>query len=166
MKVKKYIQFINESSDYLLKVKDFISIPKELNDIFDICKNEVDLSNGDLLIIGFYSKILFDCLMQNKNLTYGEVDIISEVRNNIVKSNDEKEVKLQYNKITKPTHILPAYLLKMLNQYKEINFIDEKLNKYFFDIITNLIKEKLTNTSSNYSITFKKKLLNSKIKVS
>ena len=45
------------------RLKNIISIPQELNDIFKICKNEIDLSNGDLSMIGFYSKLYFDCLM-------------------------------------------------------------------------------------------------------
>jgi hypothetical protein len=61
-KVKNFKEFVNESNDNLLRLKDIISIPQELNDVFDICKNERDLSNGDLSIIGLYSKIFFDCL--------------------------------------------------------------------------------------------------------
>jgi hypothetical protein len=165
-KVKNFKQFINESNDNLLRLKDIISIPQELNDVFDICKNEIDLSNGDLSIIGLYSKIFFDCLMQHNKLTSGRVDIISDVKNILVKSNDEREVKLQYKQITKPSHILPADLLKMLTDYKEIDFIDEKLQKYrIIDVMIQLVQDILTGTS-RYSISFKKQLLNSKINVS
>ena len=34
----------------LIRLRDIISIPQELNDIFEICKNEVELSGG-----GFYT---------------------------------------------------------------------------------------------------------------
>ncbi len=164
-KVKNFGQFLNENTDNQLRLKDIISIPQELKDIFDICKNEIDLSNSDLSILQLYSKIYFDCLMQHYNLTSGGVDIILDVRNYIIKSSNEKEVKLQYNKITKPTHILPADLLKMLTDYKEINFVDEKLQKYrIVDIMISLVKSLFTNTT-HYSVSFKKKLLNSKIKV-
>ncbi len=164
-KVKNFKDFVNKGNDNLLILKDIISIPQELNDVFDICKNEIDLSNNDLLIIGLYSKIFFDCLMQHNKLTYGRVDIISDVKNILVKSNDEREVKLQYKQITKPTHILSASLLKMLTDYKEIDFIDEKLQKYrIIDVVSQLIQDILTGTS-RYSISFKKILLNSKIRV-
>lgn len=164
-KVKNFKQFVNENIDSQLRLKDIIYIPQELNDIFEICKNEIDLSNGDLSMIGFYSKLYFDCLMLHNNLTSGRVNIISDVRSSLLRSNDEKEAKFQYKRITKPTHILPASLLKMLTDYKKIDFIDEKLQKYrIIDIMINLVKDLLTNTS-HYSISFKKQLLNSKIKV-
>jgi hypothetical protein len=157
---------LNENNDNLLRLIDIISIPQELNDVFDICKNEIDLSNGDLSIIELYSKIFFDCLMQHNKLTYGRVDIISDVKNSLVKSNDEREVKLQYKQITKPTHILQADLLKMWNDYKEIDFIDEKLQEYrIIDVMIKLVQDILTG-KSRYSISFKKQLLNSKINVS
>lgn len=156
---------IKENNREILRLRDVISIPQELNDIFEICKNEIELSNGDLSIIALYSKIFFDCLMQFKGLTSGRVDMISTARANLVKSEDEKEVKLQYKQITNPTHIFSAELLKMLNDYKQINFIDEKLKKYrIIDIILHLIEESLTNTSQ-YSNNFRKVLLASKISV-
>ena len=72
----------------------------------------------------------------------------------------------EYKQITKPTHILPADLLKMLTDYKEIDFIDEKLQKYrIIDVMIQLLQDILTGTS-RYSISFKKQLLNSKINVS
>ena len=156
---------IKENNREILRLRDIISIPQELNDIFEICKNEIELSNGDLSIIALYSKIFFDCLMQFKGLTSGRVDMISTARDNLVKSKDEKEVKLQYKQITNPTHIFSAELLKMLNDYKQINFIDEKLKKYhIIDIVSHLIEGLLTNTSQ-YSNSFKKELLASKISV-
>ena len=156
---------IKEGNSEILRLRDIISIPQELNDIFEICKNEVELSGGDLSITELYSKIFFDCLMQFKNLTSGRVDIISTVRENLIKSDDEKGVKFQYKKITQPTHIFSAELLKMLTDYKQINFIDEKLQKYnIVDIMINLIKELFKNTS-RYSKSFKRELLISKISV-
>ena len=164
-KVKNFNQFINESADKSLRLKDIIFIPLYLEDIFEICRNEIELSGGDLSFIQVYSKIYFDCLMQYNILTYGGVDIISDARNLLTKSNDEREAKLQYKQITKPTHILPADLLKMLSDYKNIYFIDEKLQKYrIIDVMINLVKYLLTDTS-HYSDHFKKVLLNSKIKV-
>jgi hypothetical protein len=163
--IKNFEQFLNDGSDFLIKIKDIILIPQELNDIFDICKNEINLSNEDISITQFYSKILIDCLLQYNNLTYGEVDIISNIKNFIVKSENEREVKFQYKQLTKPSHILSAILLKMLTDYKKINFIDEKLKKFHvFNVMMNFIIDMITN-KSHYSNSFKRKLLNSKIKV-
>ena len=164
--MKKFKQFLNDKNDKTLKLKDIIQTPKELYDIFEICKNEINLSNDDinLSIILFYSKIYFDCLMQYNNLTFGNIDIISSVRKNVVKSNNEKEVKFQYKKITKPYHVLPSDLLKMLTEYKEIKFVDEKYIDYnVTEIMINLARNLFGK--SFYSGNFTKQLLNSKITI-
>lgn len=163
--INNFNEFLNKKNDKLLRLKDIISIPIELNDIFELCKNEIEISNSDLLIIDLYSKIFFDCLMQHKNLTYGKIDIISDIRNILIKSNNENDVKRQYKQITNPKHILSAVFLKMLTDYKQIDFVNEKLRKYgIINIMSNLVKDSLTNTS-HYSNNFKKLLLNSKIDI-
>ena len=101
--------------------------------------------------------------MQYNNLTYNKVDIISSIRNVLNKSSNVNDVKKQYNKITKPTHMLSAELLKMITDYKEISFVNNTLQKNnFIDIMLNLIKNLLTN-NSHYSNNHKKLILNSKI---
>jgi len=158
--IKKFEQFSNN-----LKLKDIISTPKDLNDIFELCKNEIGLTS-DLCIIEFYCKIYFDCLMQYHNLTNGYVDIIREVRIFLVKSNDDQELKYQYKQITKPSSNLSAILLKMITDYKKINF--EKIEMKKYDTISMcmfLINELFTN-KSHFSKSFRLKLLNSNIVIS
>ena len=145
-----------------LKLETIITIPQELNYLFLLCKNEILISNNNLIIISLYSKILLDCLLQYNNLTYNNVNII-QCTQFITKSNSEKESLLQYKKITKPTHILPSLLLKMINDYKKLYFINPKLQKFkVFDILLTLIKEILTD-KQHHSPTRKKQLLNAKI---
>jgi len=166
--VKNFGQFTNENIDKSLKLKEILSMPEELTDIFSICKNEIDLSNSDSNIIELYCKIFFDCLMQYKELTSGRVDLISCVRSVLVISNDEREVRMQYKQITKPTHILRVNLLKMLTDYKEISFIDEKMRKDKFsspsDIMIRLIKN-IFVVGQTRSANYERKLLNLKIKI-
>lgn len=161
--LKKFKKFINESElfDSYLTVKEFLKTPQELEDIFEICKNEIYLSNNDISIVELYSKIFFDCLMQYNELTLGYVDMISSVRENITKSSNEREVRFQYKKITNPKHIFSAELLKILTDYKNIEFDDDKLKKYeIINTLVGLVKASLTLTHG-----FRTKLLKSKIKV-
>lgn len=163
--MKKFNSFINENNEKSLKIKDFISVPRELEDIFHICQNETRLSQNDILISGFYSRIYFDCLMQYNGLTSGYVDIISDVRDSIFLSDNEKDAKFQFKRITNPRHIIPASLLKMLTDHKKISFVDEKLQKYhILDMMMDLIKEMFTG-ETHFSNNFKRQLLNSKISV-
>ena len=161
--IKKFEQFSNN----YLKLKDIISNPKDLNDIFELCKNEIELTKDSSIII-FYCKIYFDCLMQYHNLTNGYVDIIKEIRNSISKSNNEKEVKFQYRQITRPSSKLSADLLKMVNDYKKINFEKVEMQKYdIMSISMSLINELFTNEyNHSRSRSFRSKLLNSKITIS
>ena len=162
--VKDFNGFINGDKD-ILKLKDIISTPKELEDIFDICKNEISLSNKDISTIQIYVKIYIDCLMQFKNLTHGHVDVISDVRNLIKKSLDTNGVRRQYKQITNPSHILSATLLKMITDYKDLNFVDEKLQSFDVkDVMRTLVMNIFVDVE-NYSTWFKKRLLNANIKV-
>lgn len=162
--VKDFNGFINDDKD-ILKLKDIISTPKELEDIFDICKNEISLSNKDISTIQIYVKIYIDCLMQFKNLTHGHVDVISDVRNLIKKSLDTNGVRRQYKQITNPSHILSATLLKMITDYKDLNFVDEKLQSFDVkDVMRTLVMNIFVDVE-NYSTWFKKRLLNANIKV-
>jgi hypothetical protein len=148
-----------------VKIKDVLSPPNELNDIFIICQNEINLSGNNLLHTEFYSRIYLDCLMQYYGLTYGSLDVVSNVRNSLIKSDNNKEAMLQFNSITKPTHILPSILLRVLNDYKKINFTQESLQKFnVIDILMHLTKYLITN-KTHYSVSYMKKLLNAKIKI-
>lgn len=162
--VKDFSGFINDDKD-IIKLKDIISTPKELEDIFDICKNEILLSNKDIATTQIYVKIYIDCLMQFKNLTHGHVDIISDVRSLIKKSINTNNVKTQYKQITNPNHILPATLLKMINDYKDLNFVDEKLQSFNVKDVMGTLVMNIFVDVENYSTWFKKRLLNANVKV-
>ena len=149
------------------KVKEIISeIPPEIKDIFDLCKNEIQLSNNDVLMTGLYTKIFYDCLLSYYKLTHGQVDIIGDVRKYFTKSNNENEVKHQYKTVLKPSHIFSAELLKMITDYKKMEFVDERLSKYkASDTIYYFIEGYFTGKSI-WSKTHANNLLNAKVKFS
>lgn len=150
-------RILRESFD--MKLKDINFQPNEIKDIFGICQNEITLID-DLLGLELYSKIYLDAIMQYNNLTNGNIDIISEIRKHIKKSASAKEAKQQYKKITNPTHIFSADLLKMLSDYKTINFVDPKLQtNNNIDHLVRVIKSIITSNTNSYI----KKLLNAKV---
>lgn len=150
-------RILRESFD--MKLKDINFQPNEIKDIFDICQNEITLID-DLLGLELYSKIYLDAVMQYNNLTNGNIDIISEIRKHIKKSASAKEAKQQYKKITNPTHIFSADLLKMLSDYKTINFVDSKLQTNSnIDHLVRVVKSVITGNTNSYI----KKLLNAKV---
>lgn len=156
--MKKYEEFIKDGT---LKLKDIIKIPNELKDIYEICKNEIVVSDYDIPISMFYTKIMFDCIMQFNGLTNGHVDAISTVRGALKKSDNELEVKNQYNDLSKPSHEIPAVMLKMLNDYKQINIIDseddpiDKMLKITYNLLTGheFLSHKYTRSIFNLKIT-------------
>jgi hypothetical protein len=163
--VRNYRNVITESDETNLKLSDLLIKPEELNSIFDICRNEIYLSNNDIEITQFYSRIYMDCLLQYNDLTFGNVNIISELKDTLTYSGNKKQVLSNFKRITHPTHNLPATLLKMLTDYKKIQFINEKYQKYsVFDILSKFVISMFTNNQP-YSETFRKQLVKSYIKV-
>ena len=110
-----------------LKLKDIIHIKNDLLDIFNICKNEIKLSNNDTLYIRLYTKIMGDCLLEYYGLTNGEVNFIDKTKETLSFSKDEREAKLQYRNLTNPKNDFSAYMLKMVNDYKNTEMIEEFL---------------------------------------
>lgn len=155
-----------ENENKNIKLKDILDFPSELSDIFDICKNEIELSDNDSLLVSLYSKIYADCLLTYHNLTNGYVDMIKTARENIKKSNNIIEAKKQYKFITNPNNEFSAILLKMINNYKKLNFEKEKMKKFnVIEMINKLVSYKLTG-KTHFSNSFIKELLNSKIEES
>ena len=110
-----------------LKLKDIIHIKNDLLDIFNICKNEIKLCNNDTLYIRLYTKIMGDCLLEYYGLTNGEVNFIDKTKETLSFSKDEREAKLQYRNLTNPKNDFSAYMLKMVNDYKNTEMIEEFL---------------------------------------
>lgn len=108
-----------------LKLKDILVIKNDLLDVFNICKNEIKLSNNNILYIQLYTKIMSDCLLEYYGLTNGEVKFIDKVKETLLFSKDEREAKFQYRGLTNPKNEFSAYLLKMINEYKNKDIIDE-----------------------------------------
>lgn len=155
-----------ENENKNIKLKDILDFPSELSDIFDICKNEIELNDNDSLLVSLYSKIYADCLLTYHNLTNGYVDMIKTARENIKKSNNIIEAKKQYKFITNPNNEFSAVLLKMINNYKKLNFEKEKMKKFnVIEMINKLVSYKLTG-KTYLSNSFIKELLNSKIEES
>ena len=148
------------------RLREILNFPPELDDIFAICKNEIDLSEGNLNHIEFYSRIYSDCLLEHHKLTYGHNNITTAVRNSVVKSNSAKEAKFQYKAITNPHHILPAVLLKMLNDFKPLHFVNPDLKDLrVHDVMQQMIKKAFIG-HIHYSITRQNTLLLSYVVVS
>ena len=114
---------VSENMD--LKLKDIIVIKNDLLDVFNICKNEIKLSNNDTLYIQLYTKIMGDCLLEYYGLTNRNINFIDKTKETLSFSKDEREAKLQYRNLTNPKNEFSAYLLKMLNEYKNKDIIDE-----------------------------------------
>lgn len=152
-----------------LKLKDILlTIPSEIEDIYEICLNEIKLSNNDLNVLFYYSRIYYDSLLITYNLIPDNMDSIKIFRDNIMKSIDQSEVKQQYRRITNSKNIIPALLLKNLNNltnFNSVTFTDDKMKKYYVsDVLLRLIVSKLDNTKP-YSDSFTKKILNSEFEV-
>ena len=152
-----------------LKLKDILlTIPSEIEDIYEICLNEIKLSNNDLNVLFYYSRIYYDSLLITYNLIPDNMDSIKIFMDNIMKSIDQSEVKQQYRRITNPKNIIPALLLKNLNNltnFNSVTFTDDKMKKYYVsDVLLRLIVSKLDNTKP-YSDSFTKKILNSEFEV-
>jgi hypothetical protein len=114
---------ITENMD--LKLKDILVIKNDLLDIFNICKNEIKLSNNDVLYISLYTKIMQDCLLEYYGLTNGEVKFIDKAKETLTFSKNEIEAKRQYKEITNPKNEFSAYLLKILTDYKNKDILEE-----------------------------------------
>lgn len=148
-----------EFTNKAMKLKDILDYPSDIEDIFNICKNEIDL-NADLSMKSFYERIYTCCLLEYHNLTFGN-NFTNIIRDNIKKSDNFNESKRQYKKITNPNHIIPAILLHMIIDIKPLKFT--KLEKYNVqDVIGNFVGFKFSG-ETRYSISFEKKLLNSEI---
>ena len=162
------LELLRESllmSENIITVKNFLyPQPSEISDIFDLCKNEIILLNNrhDMQ---FYRKIYFDCLMSQRKLTLGNVDIIGDVRKFLSPSIDENEARKQYKNITSPNSTINADLLKMLNDYKPLKFIDEKFKDW--EVINTLLSQIETQFTGEISISnnFTKQILKAKIKI-
>lgn len=143
-----------------LRVRDLVSsVPAELQELYDICQNEIKLGGNDLNIIYFYSLIYTYVLMYHFGLTNKHVPM-DMVKDMLTKSNNELETKRQYKTITKPTHLLPAMMLKMVVDAKKF-----KLGNLQMDglaTLTNLIKYKFTG-NIHYSKSLLEQILRSKI---
>ena len=164
--IVRKILFENININSNIKLKNILDFPSEISDIFDICKNEIELGDNDSMIKSLYSRIYTDCLMSYHNLTNGYVDIIKVVRENIKKSNNLIEVKKQYKLITNPKNEFSASLLKMIIDYKKLSFEKEKMKKFnVIEMINKLVSYKLTG-KTHFSNSFIKELLNSKIEES
>lgn len=148
-----------KSKSNKFRLREILNFPSELEDVFAICKNEIDLSEGNLVHIEFYSRIYSDCLLEHHKLTYGHNNITATVRETIVKSNSTKDAKFQFKAITNPHHILPSVLLKMLNDFKPLRFVNPDLtNLRVHDAMKEMIKKALIG-HTHYSKTRQNSLL-------
>jgi hypothetical protein len=136
-----------------LKFKDILIIKNDLLDIFNICKNEIKLSNNDDLYMNLYTKIMSDCLLEYYGLTNGEVKFIDMAKETLTFSKDEIEAKLQYRMLTNPKNEFSAYLLKMLTDYK---------NKDIIEVFSQLVQWKLTGNTI-YPQYYLRRILNKRI---
>jgi hypothetical protein len=162
--IKKFNEFLNESESNTFKLKDILSrVPLHLVDIYTVCKNEINISDNDIMITQLYTNIYCACLLQHSNLINGGVDIIPFVRSILVQNSNINDVKRYYKVITKPTHELGAYLLKMLTDYKSLEFADEKLKDYIVhDEILRILREYMTDAEP-ISKNYRKQILNAEI---
>ncbi len=135
-------------------IKDILTYPPDLDAIFRVCKHEIEISQNDMKSIMLYSKIYMDCVLTDKGLTHGNVDIINHAIEYLTSSLNSGQAERQYKEITKPTHVIPSDLLKMLNDYKKLRFSDEKLNKHYkvLDVLNNFIVREMTGVT-HYSKT-------------
>ena len=150
-----------------VKIKDIVStVPPEIQDIYDLCKNEIVVSNNDLMITQLYSRIYLDCLLYVKGMTHVGIDVVSDIRkSDLKKSEDLKQAEFQYKKITHSHHIIPSVLLRMLNQHIRYEFVDEKLknsSREVFRTLQNIISSKLTG-KTYLSKNYEKIMMNARI---
>jgi len=153
-------------SDFI-RVKDIVDYPQNINDIFEICQNEINLiKNIQPVAAEYYTTIYYYCLLESHNLTLNNFEIIPEIRNCLIKSKNVSEAKKQHRLITKPQHLIPSLLLRMINNLKVLNFVSEKMKYYNVnDCIRNLIKKEFIN-EVYISKNFTDQLLRSEITIS
>jgi len=146
-----------------LKLK-ILKVPDELKDIFDMLKKEMDLCSindkyGESAI--FYERVFSNCLLEFNNLTFYRVNFIESVRNHIKPSNTNIEATQQFKKLTNPSSIFLADMLKLITDRKDIKIIDIDPN---FDITFDLLISNLfgRNVIPENRI---KKMMNLKIEI-
>ena len=142
-----------------LRVRDLIAPVPELSKLYDICKNEIDLLSDDKSVEQYYNAIYINAVLQHFGLTNGLVpmDMVDRMLN---KSINAIEAKKQFKQITNPNHLLPAMLLKMINDRK--TFSIQGVNNGNLDTIRHLITYRFTG-NTHYSKSYLEKILRSKI---
>ena len=54
----------------LIRLRDIVDFPEKINDIFEICQNEINLlKDADLVAVEFYTAIYCCCLLEAHKLT-------------------------------------------------------------------------------------------------
>lgn len=157
MIVKTFEQF--NLDDISFKFKTLITIPKEIQYIADICKNEIALFPESESV---YARILECCLYESHGMTLGHLEFIKPIREILTKSSTEIEAKKQYKSITSPSNITSALLLRMINNIKELKFENEKIFGRVSDKIPYAIKYELTG-NTHFSKSYWQRLLGAKI---
>lgn len=130
---------ILKSDEYnkYLKIKDLFD--NNIVDIFDMCHNEIKTSNYDITIISYYTSIFRSCLLETNNLTITNLEFVDNIRNECFHSENTEDVFVQYKRISNNTNIIPSLMLKMINNIKNINIINNEDG--FLDILLILIRD-------------------------
>ncbi len=135
-----------------MKLISEITNTSDIEDIVDIFKNEISITN-DAAVELLYERLLCDCFLQlNGFITY---DIISEIRKTVSKSNSKVESINQYKRLIDPKNEFSAILLKIFTQYpnKKVISSQKNLNIDFISALSKISSFILTGKKiSNYYI--------------
>lgn len=122
---------IKKFDEYNKRIKDITSIDG-IDDIVELFKNEIEISESDPLIEYLYTSLLNDCFLQKSGFI--NMDIIGQIRSNIHKSETKIGAKKQYKSLVNPHSDFSATLLKILTEYPKINLTNPQIS--FIDALT------------------------------
>jgi hypothetical protein len=138
----KLLKTFEQFGEISFRLKTLVNCP-DLQDVFDICKNEITLYPESEPV---YTRIYECCLYEQQGLTLGHLEFIKPIREMLTKSSTALEAKNKYREITNPKHIIPALLLKMLNNIRTMKFVNEKVFGSVSDKVSYVLRYEFTGT--------------------